>query len=314
MATATACLAILPATLDLFGDAEATADGSPSQPAAIAGTEDVPVEATVGAQYSKIWLSYCQAFDAYMAELARLAAVERSFAPCESYMAAVEVPPLWKRKDAKKKFADGIRQRLVRIAEQRFAPEGVQLSIDAEAVRERFPIEFDNDRHGDLDQRHRIEFDPAACWQYLEDTYGGNAGVELAWSQAARALVSAFHLDRQEEIKRVSGRVVIEKRVWTEKYGRGPELCCSSATSLREALLSIQQFAEWAGFADLSAGAYRAAGSWGRGSSRVTSREVVPLGDGCDFVTYLTSFHFRFAGPVAERMQIFVSTYAPVVQ
>lgn len=278
--------------------------------ATVEGEEVFPEpEKTLGQRYAEVWQQYCAAVDAYMAQLSAISALERSFDPCEDYSLAVQTLPLYKIKDIKKKVAENIRSRMVWHAQKLFAPEGVRMEIDTREVHSLFPIQFENgDRYGNIDERWRIEFDPVALWNHLEQTYGGDAGKELAWRQAAAIIISAFDMKHEKEIVIVAGRTVLTKRVYTRAGFRGGREIGSCDDELNKLFNALKAFAEWAGLEEFGWGARRQMGVWTYSTS-VSSRETINLGNGCDYVTFYSEFKFRFSKEVTEHLQLFVGQF-----
>lgn len=273
---------------------------------------------TIGHRFATIFTRYCSAFASYMAEVAELAAIERSLLPAEHYALAVQVLPGYKIVEIKAKLGKAIRDRMVRHAEETFAPEGVELRINREEVGERFPVQVERagaDRH-DLDERWYIDFDAVALWQYLEETYGGDAGKRLAWRQTADRLVSALELRRNSDVKMSGGKVIIEIRVWSEKAwsGSGMRLGSSTQQSVVRLFQSLTEFAEWAGRASLARLCRQQASDWSHYQRPVVSRERNELGDGCSYVTFHQKFEFRLSQQVAEQLQLFIAEFGPPLE
>ncbi len=264
---------------------------------------------SIGEHYAALFAQYCDHVAQVAETRANLREIERTFqsldACCIDTLSDRDVT------ERKEGMAKAIRNALIRHAAQSFAPEGVALQIDREALDERHPTsECEQDRRyggRDLDT-YRVNFDPKACWDYLEATYGGEAGKELAWKQAAAQLVDSFNLKYHPDVKQVSGKTVFAVTVVSEKGFGKVTLHYSSTARIEDRLRHLSTFAAWGQFEALAYIAQRLAG--GHWYSRpLILREVIDLGDGCDLVTYHSKFLFRLAPAVAEKFQIFVSKY-----
>jgi len=195
-----------------------------------------------------------------------------------------------------------IRTKLVGLARTRFVPQGVALEIEQQDIDRLFP----------LDER----FDPCAIWQYLEQTYGGQAGERLAWQRVAERLRKEFGLcDESQELKRRGGYVLLERKIWIDdfekKFGKiRLSYGCGEAAWSRLKVLS--EFAVWAQRPELARDALESAKHWRGVSSEIESRKRYEMGKEAELVmvTYQTKFEYLLRADVAEDLQIFLGTYA----
>ena len=275
--------------------------------------EAAPKEPTIGEQFAKLFEQYQNALDCYIESLKAAAQFEQSFSSRESYSMAIQVQSPYTRRGLVKKVGESIRSAMVDKAQKMFAPRGGRLEIDDRDLQERFPIEVLNEGRGlDANDRARIEFDPAACWAYLEATYGGSAGEEIGWRQNAADLIRHFGLRDQPELKKVAGRTVLEVGyLYTEKTYSGQwELSYNAKETILKVFSSLQAFAAWAELWDLPPNLNQQTHRiWYGARALVTPRERFDLGENCHYVTYLKEWKFHLSAPVAEKLQLFLGQY-----
>lgn len=107
-------------------------------------------------------------------------------------------------------FCSRLVGRLVMEASRKFAPGSGRLEIDKDEELRRFGLHVN-----DVLEAGRLP-DLDGSWQHLEKTFGGDADREVAFTQAAKAIINGFWLKPDSEIKRTSSAVVLEKRVSSE--------------------------------------------------------------------------------------------------
>lgn len=111
-------------------------------------------------------------------------------------------------------------------------------------------------------------------------------------------------------MKTKSGRVILEISVYAEKHFRGYwEISYQSGESVSKAFSTLLAFARWAHFGELADKCMSEARRWGGHRSELTSRTKYPLGEGCEYVTFLRCFELRLAPRVEEQLQIFIATF-----
>lgn len=189
---------------------------------------------------------------------------------------------------------------LVKRAQDEFAPPGVRLEIDLSALQDAVGI--------DRSER-KTAFDPRAAWQWLSQTFGGDAGERLAFCQASAAIVRYLRLD-QCAPRTVSGRVLVERQVWTETRWNGRrELTYHTAEELQKFLSALCAFLRWAERHGEAAELMhsRPFGNWH--DREVTLREKLSLCSGIELTTYYSKLEFRFSLALAEQLQLFVGTF-----
>lgn len=261
-------------------------------------------QANLGTQFKVLLDVYCSTIDAYIEALTVLQGMEKEI-PCKEYISALDIPASYEVEKWKRKAAERVMRRLVVHAQEVFAPGGAGLTIDENPVQERFPI----DRDGDLSK-----FNPAAIWDYLEENYGGKAGQNHAWSQAAETIFKELSLERADKVQRKGEYLVIDRSVYTSKrYSGGMELGHHTADGMRKLFEALVAFASWADKSVLRADLYQfrmqKLAAW---EPPVVSRERFGFGvNSLDMVliTYFNRFEYRFRQPIAEKLQIFLATF-----
>jgi hypothetical protein len=120
---------------------------------------------------------------------------------------------------------------LIQIARQRFAPAGVILDISKHEVLEatgmsRWSEEYHRpSRRGEqskADSAPPVDLDK--LWNYLEATYGGDAGIERAHRQNANLIIKEFRLDSETEMKRTASSVSCFRRIYATKKDYGADI------------------------------------------------------------------------------------------
>lgn len=198
---------------------------------------------------------------------------------------------------APRKIAVAIVELLCQTAAREFAPHGCSaIGISAAQYCALFvPNEgFDP-----------TAFKPLDVWAVLCKEFGGEAGVEQGYREAAKVLIDAFGLLYHREIKRRSNHVALNVSVGTEASfdGNGRRLCFHSHDTVNATLSALRVFGLWAGCCFFSSQRFDYRDS-------VLSREHYTLiDDDLECITYYSRFEFRFTPALAERLQVFIATY-----
>lgn len=262
---------------------------------------NVSLPPSPGAQLDNIWKGFQSAVGDFAARIEELHAAEQAVAPCQDYMAIMSSGNLPNFDAISLKVAREIRDSLVAKASRCFAPDGASLEINTHELDERFPLDSNTGV---------ADFNAVAIWDFLVSRYSGDGGKEIAWQQAASSLMSSFGLHDGAEVKTKGGRVVLELSVYSEKHFRGHwEISYRSGESVSAAFSNLVAFARWADLDEFGDECDSAARQWSGFKSAVTSRAKYLLATGCEYVTFLSSFEFRFAPRVAEQLQIFIATF-----
>lgn len=181
---------------------------------------------------------------------------------------------------------------IYRMAEREFAPSGGSLSIER----------VSNEIMGKDD-----EFDPDRLWLFLEQKYGGQAGVELGYKQLAKTLVRHLGLRGKPPVRKTN-RIEFQQNAHVEaKFRGGWNYSYSSYNWIRETLNALEAFCVWAEdpVSAMKLASYvRRFGHY----DEVTSRERIDLGS-VQMVTFLKSTTYELLGDLGEKFHEFIATY-----
>lgn len=259
-----------------------------------------PVQESPGKSYAQLWRRYLEVLKRYAHAVNDIRSDEQNRFGGESWSQAIPGVDDFDTRTLARKAGEHIRNRLVWIAQDHFAPVGARLSIDMAAIQETFPLD------------PYAEFDPARVWDWLETTYGGEKGEMVAWRQAVAEIIHGFDLERMPKLETKSGYVVLNMRVWMEGWrSQGKTLSHHSHEKVTKALMALSGFARWDGRDLLSRELYRyvarvnvmdAVVSRAKTGFGVKGLEVI-------LVTFHTVFEVRLRPDVAERLQVFLATH-----
>lgn len=260
-----------------------------------------PVEESPGRSYAHLWRRYLETLNRYQGAINAIRSDEKARHGGEDWAVAIEAVDDYDTRKKAQKIAGRMLDRMVWLAQERFAPPGVSLKIDAASLREICPVDPYED------------FNPERAWDWLETTYGGDQGETVAWHQAASEIVKAFDLERQPTLQTKSGYVVLTLRVWMESWrSKGKTLSYQSHERITKAMLALSGFARWDGRDHLSRDLYRYAGSLNT-MDAVVSRAKTGFGEkGLEIVlvTFHTTYEVRLRPDLAERLQVFLATHS----
>lgn len=260
-------------------------------------SEDMePQQETIGETCSRTWKQFQETFARHVRELRELNQGEVSF---------IDVPSDYNIHQTLETAAAKLMSGLILHASRIYAPVGTSLEIDSNAVTRRFPI----------NSNAFADFNPAAIWQYLEETYGGNAGETETWRQTAKGISDAFFRAMRSEVVRKGNFVVLEKSVYLDsidkKFSGKNKLSYSCCGSLYDAFRHLSAFARWAERHHLAGDLNCAGNDYYRSHSEIESRKQYPMGVNGEIVvvTYHNKFEFKVRADVAEQLQIFMGMY-----
>jgi hypothetical protein len=273
----------------------------------VSTSSEPSIPPTIGEKFAKLWKDAVAAVDAWATDLARLSSVEQTILHCEEYMAAIKPLDDYDTRKLKEKIADRIRDRIKRYAEQYFAPPGGKLVISNDDLSDEFP---------EIDRDNFDNFDPAAFWACLEKKYGGDAGQEAAWKQAAQAIVESFSLRQSSPMEQKGGYTVLTRSVWLDdhykKWNKQNRPSHSSQQCIVECLKALVGFATWADRYALRSDLNELVNMvWTHGYC-IESRKQYACGDKGEIVvvTFAKSFEYRIREDVATQLNLFLGTYA----
>lgn len=260
---------------------------------------------TLADKFAAVWKEYQSSVDRWATQRFQLSSLEQDVLHCEDYMAAIQ--PLSKHdvQELKSTVASRIRERIKRYAEERFAPAGGSLTIDNSDIEDRFPTH----------REHCIDFDPVAFWSYLENKYGGNAGEELAWRQAAQAIYSAFNLQYSKGVETKGGYAILRRHVWIDdinkKYHNRNTLSYGCQQSVRDCCHALAGFATWAERDGLVHDLNHLQRLFCGYGFDIQSRKKYECGDKGEVVvvTFTKCFEYRLREDVAAQLNLFLGTY-----
>lgn len=207
----------------------------------------------------------------------------------------------------KNKAKEGAFKALIRAAEKHFAPAGGALDIDGGDV---LRVIGGKDEYGHAKVSAEA-VDLVAVWDYLEATYGGEKGVEVAHQQLANDIVKTFRLRAGEAPKLVSGKMSLSISMYLDsfdkKYGKNQYSynCLEYFRNARNLLASLAIWADDTETSNRITNLYHHFGM----RAVINSRERFECGR-IDVITYHNRVEFRLAPTLADALMEFVSTYA----
>lgn len=176
----------------------------------------------------------------------------------------------------------------------------------------------------DSDFREKFEYDDEkpdsfslkALWEYLEFTYGGQAGEDVGWRQTAAVLVYEFGMKYKKQVVRKAGRTIIELSVYLDdfdkKYSGKNRLHYNSNDKFVKTMSELKSFATWHQNMALAHDiGMHVTKFWHDRYEDIVSRKQYPLGDDQEIilVTFHNKFEFRFSDACAAQLQLFLGTY-----
>lgn len=260
----------------------------------------------IGQRFELLLTKYEAGYRAWVEMLGEMSAEELRIIPCESYMQAIRTPDASDTETNINKVARDIKERMIRYAEKKFAPPGQSLNIDRMELPDQFHIE----------RRDERRFAPSAFWKYLEKQYGGSAGEDLAWKQAAEEVVKAFNLCRSDKVETKGGYVILRDSIIIDstdkKFFNKIKPCYHSQESIRECCRALGRFAAWAGLYEVEKDLEEVASHFCFHHYQIESRKQFKCGNGeIVVVTFQTNFEYRLSLDTASQLQLFIGTYAP---
>lgn len=220
--------------------------------------------------------------------------------------------------DSLRDLANSALRTLIHRAEQSFAPSGGKLSIDSSEVLEEtnqsdWERKFsDTWRNGDHQSTQPLDLD--AIWKFLEESYGGEAGIKAGYRQQAVLLVKQLNLASSEGMKRTASSVIAVRRLYSEKKDWGPdkgkyEIHHGSRGDLNLLWCAISCFAEWADLDALAIAIHPCRHLLGDYNYAFQSRDKHQF-PGLEVVMFKDRMEFRFSHEVAEKLKLFLGSFA----
>jgi hypothetical protein len=209
---------------------------------------------------------------------------------------------------------------LVQIARQRFAPAGVVLDISQHEVLEatgmsRWSEEYHRpSRRADRSEAESVPpVDLDKLWNYLEATYGGDAGIQRAHRQNANLIIKEFRLDSETEMKRTASAVSCFRRIYTTKkdYGRDIgryDFGHSSRDWLLELFKGLACAFEWTEMDQLSIELAPARHGICNYDFSFKPRDRHSF-NGLEIIFFKEQMEFKFSHAAAEKLMLYLGTF-----
>lgn len=209
---------------------------------------------------------------------------------------------------------------LIQIARQRFAPAGVVLDISQHEALEatgmsRWSEEYHRpSRRGGQSEAESIPpVDLDKLWNYLESTYGGNAGIETAHRQNAMFIIKELNLDGDKEMKRTASSVSCFRRIYTTKKTYGSNIGeydfgHSSRDWLFQLFKGLACAFEWTEMDQLSIELAPARHGICNYDFSFKPRERTSF-TGLDIIFFKEQMEFKFSHAAAEKLMLYLGTY-----
>lgn len=196
--------------------------------------------------------------------------------------------------------ARAIRHALVAKAQKDFAPPLGTLTIATDEIAEACGPAWDDEG-----------FDPDRVWAELEARYGGQAGVDASYEQAAEVFVKHFGLRRCPPVRR-SNRLVLETRIYCNRNFSGDRLTLGggSERSTEEVVKALATFATWAGDEATASTLIPGGRCWGLRDHNIVSRERLQVSTHLAVVTFHEKLQFELYGELGlTKFQAFVCRF-----
>ncbi|AME28587.1 class 1 isoprenoid biosynthesis enzyme [Burkholderia sp. PAMC 26561] len=230
-----------------------------------------------------------------------LAAEKEAFADLGAGYTAMNTRSSYATERELQEFCSRLTGRLVMEASRKFAPGSGRLDIDKDAELKRFGLDV-----GKVLEAGKLP-DLDGFWQHLEKTYAGDAGREVAFSQAAKAIINGFWLKPDSQIKRTSSAVVLEKRVSSEVSFRSSgkrRIHYGSTQTLALTFDGLATFAFKHEFGALGQHLKHCNVS----DLEFETRQKMSF-NGLDVVMFNDKWQFKFSHQVGDALSLFVSEY-----
>ena len=228
-------------------------------------------------------------------------AEKETFSDARTEYTAMNIRSEYAAENEIKEFCSRLVSRMVMEASRKFAPAAGRLEIDTSHELDRFGLDVNKvlktGKLPDLD----------GFWKHLEVTFGGDAGKEVAFAQAAKAIINGFWLKPDSEIKRTSSAVILEKRVSSDVSFRARgrrEVHYSSRQGVALTFDGLATFASKHQFGALGQQLKHCDIS----NLDFETREKMSF-HGLDVVMFNDKWQFKFSHQVGDALSIFISEY-----
>jgi hypothetical protein len=213
---------------------------------------------------------------------------------------------------------------LIEIARKRFAPPGVRLDISqCDALEAIGMSNWSEDYHrpsrrgGRSKAESESESGPPVdldkLWNYLEKTYGGDAGIETAHRQNAKFIIKQLRLDGESEMKRTASSVSCFQRIYASKKDFGSDagrydFGHSSRDWLVQLFKGLACAFEWSGMDQLSIELAPARHGICNYDFSFKPRDRTSF-TGLDVVFFKEQMEFKYSHAAAEKLMLYLGTY-----
>ena len=228
-------------------------------------------------------------------------AEKETFSDARTEYTAMNIRSEYAAENEIESFCSRLVSRMVVEASRKFAPAAGRLEINTSDELDRFGLDVNKvlktGKLPDLD----------GFWKHLEVTFGGDAGKEVAFAQAAKAIINGFWLKPDSEIKRTSSAVILEKRVSSDVSFRARgrrEVHHSSQQGVALTFNALATFASKHQFGALGQQLKHCNIS----NLDFETREKMSF-HGLDVVMFNDKWQFKFSHQVGDALSIFISEY-----
>jgi hypothetical protein len=215
---------------------------------------------------------------------------------------------------------------LIHIAKKRFAPPGVMLDISqCDALEATGMSHWSEDYHrpsrrgarskseAESESESAPPVDLDKLWNYLEKTYGGNAGIETAHRQNAQFIIKQLRLDGESEMKRTASSVSCFQRIYASKKGFGSDagrydFGHSSRDWLVQLFKGLACAFEWSGMDQLSIELAPVRHGICNYDFSFKPRDRTCF-TGLDIVFFKEQMELKFSHAAAEKLMLYLGTY-----
>jgi hypothetical protein len=213
---------------------------------------------------------------------------------------------------------------LIQIARKRFAPPGVMLDISqCDALEAIGMSHWSEDYHrpsrrggrskAEAESESTPPVDLDKLWNYLEKTYGGDAGIETAHRQNAKFLIKALRLDGESEMKRTASSVSCFHSIYATKKDFGTDagrydFGYSSRDWLLQLFKGLACVFEWAGMDQLSIELAPSRHEICNYDFTFKPRDRFSF-TGLDIVFFKDKMELKHSHSAAEKLMLYLGTY-----
>lgn len=211
---------------------------------------------------------------------------------------------------------------MIHEAQKRFSNQYTTLSIATSDVleatgqanwREAYQHATSRPRHNEPPRAvHEVPVDLDKIWAYLEETYGGEAGQTALYKQLVPLLINRLHLNAKD-MRRTAKAVIAYQSVRSSPASFGSKTGpykIYERRDVNEVFDALRHAFEWVGLDALSIALKPDRHKIGDFNFKYDLRDKFSF-PGLDIVTFKDSWDYKFDPKVAEKLQLFLGTFAP---